>query len=430
MLTNCYSVFMKKQLKSLVASILGWQVKKLKSKNNFKIVAVVGSIGKTSTKYTIAQMLSGGMRVRYQKGNYNDLVSVPLVFFDESMPSLLNPLAWAGIFIRNQKQIRKNYAYDVVVVELGTDEPGQIAEFKRYIKADITVVSALTPEHMEQFKTLDAVIKEELSVAEYSDLIIYNKDLCPANAVSKLRNAMSYSNQTKADYYLTGIKRDGANFKVTFNGEKRFELEMTAVSETQLYSLLAGTTVAEMLGMGVIEIQKQAKTIKAMPGRMNVLRGKNDSTIIDDTYNASPEAVKMALETLMGFKAKKRIAILGSMNELGENSPEFHKDIGAMCDPKLINEVVTIGAQAREFLASAAEGAGCNVKSFDSPVDAGKYVAGLLDSDTVVLAKGSQNRVFSEEAVKKLLASKDDEKLLVRQSAEWINVKRKQFREV
>src|SRR5258708_17461591 len=143
-------------------------------KHHFKIIGVVGGIGKTSTKLAIAQSLGKTLRVRYQEGNYNDIVSVPLIFFGHPMPSLVNPFAWIKVFMDNAKQIRGEYPFDVVVVELGTDRPGQIAAFQKYLKLDYAVVTAIVPEHMEYFNDMQAVSSEELSVAGYSEKLIYN----------------------------------------------------------------------------------------------------------------------------------------------------------------------------------------------------------------------------------------------------------------
>jgi hypothetical protein len=120
--------------KDIVLIVLSWQVKRLQRRNDIKTVGVVGSYGKTSTKLAIARVLQKHFRVQYQEGNYNDIVSVPLVFFGEAMPSILNPIAWLLIFIRNELQLLKPYPYDIVVLELGTDGPGQIAAFKRYLR--------------------------------------------------------------------------------------------------------------------------------------------------------------------------------------------------------------------------------------------------------------------------------------------------------
>ena len=97
------------------------------------------------------------MRVRYQVGNYNDRLTVPLVIFGKSLPGLLNISAWFKILSENKKLIKADFPFDVVVVELGTDGPGQLNDFA-YLQPDISVVTSVAPEHMEFFKTLDAVV--------------------------------------------------------------------------------------------------------------------------------------------------------------------------------------------------------------------------------------------------------------------------------
>jgi len=160
---------------------------------------------------------------------------------------------------------------------------------------------------------------------------------------------------------------------------------------------------------------------------MQILDGVKDTIIIDDTYNASPIAVKAALDVLYAAKAKQRVAILGSMNELGVYSREAHQEVGAYCDPKRLDVVVTIGHDAKKWLAPVARERGCQVIDFTSPYEAGEYVSGKLQRGGVVLAKGSQNGVFTEEAIKPLLADPTDAAKLVRQSPYWITRKARQF---
>jgi UDP-N-acetylmuramyl pentapeptide synthase len=145
--------------------------------------------------------------------------------------------------------------------------------------------------------------------------------------------------------------------------------------------------------------------------------------IIDDTYNASPAAVKAALDSLYAIDTPQRIAILGMMNELGNLSPETHKKIGEYCDPKHLNLVVTIGKDANDFLAPAAEKRGCRVYKASDAKDAGEFVKKEMVQGATILAKGSQNGVFAEEAVKILLDDPSDRSKLVRQSEVWLKKK-------
>lgn len=401
---------MKNLAKKAVAAILGYQVRKLCKKNQIKIIGVAGSIGKTSTKLAIASVLKAGFRVRYQDGNYNDLVSVPLVFFGETLPSLFNPFDWLKLFWRNQKKLRRPYDYDVVVVELGSDGPGQIEQFKNYLDLEIGVVTGITPEHMQFFEDLGGVAKEEFAISRFSSLLLVNNDLCDEKYLKDIPQLLTYGIEKPGDFGPS---------EITSARDK---------SQAEQYSLLAAAAVGRKLAMQPAAIEKGLESIKPAPGRMQKLLGANGSTIIDDTYNSSPEAVKLALDYLYGIKTPQKIAILGNMNELGSYSETAHTEIGRLCDPKQLDLVVTIGPDANKFLAPAAEAKGCKVQTFDSPYQAGDYVKPHIQKGAVILAKGSQNGVFAEEAIKQLLANPADFSKLVRQSDGWLKVKQKVFK--
>lgn len=414
--------------RAAVCAVLESQVKRLRGKHHFKVVAVAGSAGKTSTKIAVARVLQATLRVRWQEGNYNDRVTVPLVFFDHVQPNIFNAFAWLKIFWRNERAIRRPYPFDVVVVELGTDGPGFIKEFA-YLKPDLAVITAVASEHMEYFGTLEAVAQEELGVLQYAKQIILNKDDIPA----KFLPSGSYPTYGLAGDVLYRVERHGAkglrSQTVTFYlGDKQTaKLDIPLLGEQGAKIALAAAVVAHLLGLTPKVIEEGLQSISTFMGRMQILDGIKGATIIDDTYNASPIAVKAALDVLYGGEAPQRIAILGGMNELGNYSEQAHKEVGAYCDPKKLDVVVTIGREAQDFLAPVARKRGCDVHSFLSPYDAGRFVREKLKDGAVVLAKGSQNGVFAEEALKSLLANKADEAKLVRQSSYWRGIKRKQF---
>lgn len=392
---------MKYLIKKILISILGWQVKRLCRKNNFRIIGVVGSIGKTSTKLAIAKVLASEKKVRFQEGNYNDIISVPLVFFGEKIPSVWNIFAWKWMIIKNEFKIRfLEYPYDFVVVELGTDAPGQIIQFKKYLHLDAAIVTAIAPEHMEFFKNIEKVAEEEWSVRFFGEKIFANRDLCQI---------------LPSDFDHNQISFYGKNI----NPKYKYE----TFSDAQIYSMSAAIAVAEFFKISENKINEALSKIKSFSGRMQKLKGLNSSTIIDDTYNASPKAVKMALDTLYKFDAPQRIAILGMMNELGETSKEEHEKVGRYCNPQFLDLVVTIGSDANKYLGPAARNNGCQVYEAKDSVSAGIYVKEKIKNNAVILVKGSQNGVFAEEAIKLLLADPSDTSKLVRQEKEWIKKK-------
>lgn len=421
---------MKNSLKKVVAAILGWQLKRLKKKNDFIVVAVAGSIGKTSTKLALAQVLSQAFKVQYQEGNYNDLVSVPLIFFGRELPNIFNPFAWLAVFLHNEKVIAKKYPYQIVVVELGSDAPGQMRQFERYLHVDIGVLTAIVPEHMVNFADMEAVANEELALAKFSTKVFANKDLVPPEYLGRLpKDTVTYGIKQMADIRMSNIHFSGdeAAFDIMYGAINFLHGEHEKITEPQLYSICAAVAVATELEMTTRAVDQGIKSIQPVAGRMQHLDGLNGAAIIDDSYNASPEAMIGALDTLYRMEASQKIAILGNMNELGGYSQREHQRIGEYCDPHELSFIATIGPDANKYLAPAAEARGCLVKAFAGPVEAGNFVKERLQPGTVVLVKGSQNGVFAEEAAKQLLAIPADAQKLVRQSNYWMKIKNKQF---
>lgn len=414
--------------KKIIVLVLAWQVRRLVARHKPYIIGVVGSIGKTSTKLAIAEALSTHTSVCYQKGNYNDLVSVPLVFFGHVMPSLLNPIAWIRIFVSNETVIRKTYPYKTIVLELGTDGPGQISAFHKYLQLDVAVVTAITPEHMEYFGDLDAVAREELAVTRFAKIVFANADLVNAKYLQDFTDIKDYA--IKAPATLTAQKivytEAGTDFSLKQQSDE-VQLHIAGFSTAHVYSALAAVAVVKEFGVSGDSLQKSLDAITPVSGRMQRLDGIYESTIIDDSYNASPEAVKSALDTVYRIDAPQKIVLLGNMNELGTMSPEAHTEIGNYCEPSHLSQVITLGPDANTYLAPAAKAKGCDVRSFDSPYEAGDYIATIITTGTLVLIKGSQNKVFAEEAIKPLLRNPADIARLVRQSEEWLAIKQKQF---
>lgn len=415
--------------RAVLCRMLEAQVQRLRKRHTFDVVMVVGSVGKTSTKMAIARTLSVSRRVQWQEGNYNDRVTVPLIFFGHNEPSIFNIPAWIRILLKNERIIKQPYPYQVVVVEVGPDGPGQMQAFA-YLKPELVVVTAVTPEHMEYFKTLDIVAEEELLALEFGDKALVNIDDVPAHYLQG-RLFQSYGMQSGAVYSVTDRKLRGhAGQHVTFKlGEKdAFSVDVALLGEQGAKVALAAAASAHILGIPLDDIQKGISDVTAFSGRMQILAGVQNSTLIDDSYNSTPIAAKAALDVLQSGNAPQRIAILGSMNELGDYSPEAHREVAEHCDPSKLDWVITIGKDARDYLAPLAKERGCQVKTFLDPYKAGRFVKKQLKEGAVVLAKGSQNGVFAEEALKQLLADQDDAAKLVRQSDAWMAAKARQFR--
>jgi UDP-N-acetylmuramoyl-tripeptide--D-alanyl-D-alanine ligase len=417
----------KKLGKALLCKLMEKQSRKLRQKYKFTVVAVAGSVGKTSTKLAIAKTLASSMRIRYQDGNYNDRLTVPLILFGHDQPGIFNLLAWAKILRDNNKQLRHGFPYDVVVVELGTDGPGQLRQFE-YLRPDITVVTAIAAEHMEYFGNLDAVAREELQPLAYSAKVVLNIDDISADYLPA--TPFTTYGLTNGDYHLERRQSEGINgqlIELKLSNNRTLKTSIASLGTQGAKICLAAIAVADIIGLTEDQIKAGLAEVKPAAGRLQVLSGINNSTILDDTYNATPSAMKAALDVLQSLEAPQRIAILGSMNELGKDSAEMHSSVGSVCNSELIDLIVTVGSQASEHLAQAARAQGCKVETFVNPYQAGHFVADHLEEGAIILAKGSQNGVFAEEALKMLLNKPGDAQKLVRQSDEWLKIKRSMF---
>lgn len=408
-------------------------IKYFKKHPEVKLITVAGSVGKTSTKQAVATLLSRKYRVALEEGNHNTHLSAPLAILGIEYPENVKSIgAWLSVFAAARKRIKWPTGTDVIIQELGTDHPDDMAQFARYLHPDIAVVTAVSPEHMEFFGTIEKVAEEELAAANMAQLAIINRDDIDGRFATFLTNPnlTTYGTTGAAEYRFEiqdfspegGYK--GEVIMAGYAGSVTATIKL--VGEHSLRPAMAAVAVATRLGLTPDEIKVGLGLLRAVPGRMNLLRGINDSTIIDDTYNSSPVAAASALQSLYSIQAPQRIALLGDMRELGASSPEEHKRLGELCDPSLLAWVVTVGEESEKYLAPVARARGCQVKSFMNAIDAGAFVRSVMEPGAVILAKGSQNTIYLEEAVKVLcVMSADDE--LVRQSSQWLDIKEKFF---
>ncbi|MFZ1300976.1 MAG: UDP-N-acetylmuramoyl-tripeptide--D-alanyl-D-alanine ligase [Candidatus Microsaccharimonas sp.] len=419
--------------KNYIRSKLERAVKKYFKKHpEVKLIVVVGSVGKTSTKVAVGTVLSEKFRVRLHEGNHNSELSAPLAILGVEYPEDIRKFGqWLAVFRAVKQRIKQSADVDVIVQELGTDRIGQIPAFGKYLHPDIAVVTAVSAEHMEYFKTIDNVAAEELSAANFSKQALINRDDINGVYAADIVNAniSTYGTNDVAEYrYDTSDYSFEDGFTGLFYApefSEAVETTLHLMGEHSIRAAVAAGAVGVKLGMTGPEIASGMQKIRAVSGRMNVLRGVNETILIDDTYNSSPLAVESALRALYQLKVPQKIAVLGSMNELGESSPAEHEALAQWCDPLQLTHLITVGEDAEKYLAPAARIHGCHTVSFKSPLEAGAYVHKYLEKGAAVLFKGSQGGIFLEEAIKVVLHSTDDEQKLVRQSPEWMAKKQK-----
>ena len=395
-----------------------------------KLIIVAGSVGKTTTKLAIGTVLSERFRVRVHEGNHNAELSAPLAILGIEYPeNVKSILAWLAVFKAARFRIDQPADVDVVIQEVGSDRIGQIPHAGSYLKPDIAVITAVSPEHMEFFGNIDIVAQEELAAANFSQSAIINRDDIPGRYANLLTNPSitTYGTGGSAEYYF--LEDDfsvDSGYKGKFiakDWDEPVEVNLKLLGEQSIRAAVGAGAVAVKLGMNSTEVGKGMNKITAVAGRMNLLRGVEDAIVIDDTYNSSPLAASSALKTLYSLPVAQKIAVLGDMNELGATSMVEHQTLGLMCDPNQLAWVVTVGSEAEKYLAPAARQQGCQVKSFKNALEAGAFVHSVLDKGAAILFKGSQGNIYLEEAVKVILHSTEEEGRLVRQSQSWLKRK-------
>ncbi len=419
--------------KNILRDMMERKVKQYFKNHKPTLVVITGSVGKTSTKNAIATVLSQKLRVRTHHGNHNMDMSVPPAVMGVEYPEEIRSIrAWLTVLKAMNIRIKEPKDVDVIIQEIGTNKPGDVPYFAKYLQPDIAVVTAVSEEHMEFFGSMDEVAKEELSVAGYSKFTVINRDDIEARFAqyANTNSLSTYGLGEQAEYRLEvepASPIEGRIGKIIAPEWGELPVTVQLIGDHALKSVAAAACVGAKLGLSTEDIAVGIGQVLPTEGRMQLLRGFKDSILVDDTYNSSPRAIAKALETLYAIEAPQRIAILGSMNELGSTSAIAHQEAGKLCDPTKLEWVITIGADAETYLAPAAQGRGCQVKSFKTPYQAGGFAHSVMKEGAVILAKGSQNGVFAEEALKMLLRDQNDKEKLVRQSESWIELKQEQF---
>lgn len=426
---------MKRFLKSVTAAFLAVLARAAIHRYKPRIVMVTGSVGKTSTKDAVAAALSARFLVRKSEKSYNSEIGVPLTIFGAKNP-WGNPFGWIGV-IKNALALAllPNHYPNLLVLEVGADRPGDLARMLRIATPDAVVVTRLPeiPVHVEAYESPEAVREEEFSpaygLAPGAPLIIPADDTyasamalrTPARIISYGTTADAGARVSNIGFYEEEGKIVGMCADVSCGEEGGTLVVRGSVGATQVLPPAAAIAVAGTFGIALSDTLGALAFYEPPAGRGRLLNGKHGTTLVDDSYNSSPAAVEEALKTLKQFPhAKRRIAVLGDMLELGRYSVAEHERIGALA-AKHADIVVAVGIRSRAIVTSAGE-AGMSEESimaFDDSATAAEALPELLREGDVILIKGSQS-VRTERIVEALLSDIGDRSKLVRQEHEWL----------
>jgi len=434
---------MKSRKKIYLEKILKYFATKALRKYKPRIVGVTGSVGKTSTKEAIYTVLASKFRVRKNEKNYNNEIGLPLsVLGLESGGGSL--LQWGIVLIRALGVIylgrKKNYP-EVLVLEMGADRPGDIKYLVDFLKSEVGVVTAVGISHLEFFKDKKQITREKSALVKYLNkegLAVLNYDDEEVRAmakdiqVEKIFYGFSESADVRASDIFFGYEKSkdhyggdvskikGISFKLSYDGATVPVRLMRSVGRPQIYAVLAATAVGIHFEMNLLEVSESLKNFQSPAGRLNIIEGIKNTMIIEDSYNAAPQSTLAALEVLEKIQARRKLAALGNMLELGEETESGHREVGRKV-AKVAQVLFVVGDKAR-FIADEAEKSGLdksNIFCYDSADEAKIPIQNKLQEGDVILIKGSQGarmELISEEIMRH---PEQAEKLLPRQTEEW-----------
>ena len=357
-------------MKQFIQNLIQQKARRVILKYKPRIVAITGSVGKTSTKRAVAAVLNSKFIVRTAEENYNNEFGVPLAVLGEKSPGR-SVFGWLRILLKRQKDFPQ-----ILVLEFGADKPGDISALCQLFPPEVGVVTAITPVHVENYgsdienlaaekcKLVESLPANGLAVLNGDDDRVRNFALkSHAPVVTYGFNSANIqggelSIKTREDFsFEPGEVFATTNFAVrTKNNVYEVQLK-NALGRSQVFAALAAIAVGEHFGLASNEMVSALAAVEPVNGRLRPLSGIKGSLIIDDSYNAAPASTAAALKVLSNFEPRedrRRIAVLGNMGELGTHSEAEHRNIGLQA-ATVVDLLVCVGNKAKGIAAGARE---------------------------------------------------------------------------
>jgi len=359
----------------------------IRRESGTKVVAITGSAGKTTTKEVTSELLAARYRVIRNRGNFNNHIGLPLSLVE----------------LRHRPEI--------AVVELGMNHAGEISTLVRVAEPDVRVWVNVGEAHLGFFASVDAIADAKAEILERaaaSTVLVANADdeRVAARTAGFAGRVVTFGIDRAADVKATNVMDrgiDGTSADVT-TPRGTTHMTIPLVGRANLENVLAATAVALQFDVPLDTIADRVARLAPAPHRGEVLKLANGVTVIDDSYNANPTAMKRALEVLTKTKAVRRVAVLGEMLELGTHTIALHEEVGRAAARAGIDALFTVGGEAAAALAAAAASAGMSaatIRHVATSDDASDIVEAYVARGDLVLVKGSRG-VKTDRVVERL----------------------------
>ena len=362
-----------------LGTLAAWLIGELKSNGKLKVVGITGSNGKTTTKNMLRAILSQVGNTIAPIESYNNKVGAPISI------------------------LRADLNTQFLVVEMGAEGLGSIAYLAKMAKPDVAVILKVGMAHAGEFGGIEttAKIKGELAEAlgEGSALVLNADDgLVTAMKDRTKATVHWFGTSLDAQYWASDISlsKSGTSFVLHWPDGEQSKLELSILGEHHIMNALAAATVASLLGASKAQIVQALEAMElAERWRMQRIVRPDGVTVINDAYNASPDSMKAALQTLaqLGRMGSRTIAVLGEMAELGEYSRHEHDSIGRLVVRLNIDQLVVVGDGAKLIHMGASQEGSWDGESkfFPTIAEALEYLRGILTDGDTVLVKSSKS---------------------------------------
>lgn len=362
---------------------LGLLAAEYRRRCNFKVVALTGSVGKTTTRHFIYHVLSKHFKCSQAPKNFNNEIGLPLSLLTADPDD------------------------EIVIVELGANHPGEIAYLSKIAAPDIALITNVRPAHLHGFGSLEIITAEKLAISrglrKDSSLFINADCTQLLDAAKKLhRPFLTFGQSDTADCRAKNLKSDGLTASLTIDGT---EIHVPLPGLAYAQNALAAWAICKHLGLTLDDFASALKTLPPVPMRTELLSIAT-LTVINDCYNANPASMKNALDILAKFaRSQKRRAVFicGDMAELGQYAERLHAELGMDIANKKIDALLTVGKLAKITAQSASKNAAHNfhTNSFEDTHSLCNNLHQFIKDSDIILVKGSRIAEL-ERAVEKL----------------------------
>ncbi len=346
---------------------------------DIKVVGVTGSVGKTSTKEFISAVLSKRYKVHKTKGNYNNQWGVPFTIF--------------GIDETSQ----------VAVIEMGISDMGEMDELARMARPDVAVITCIGESHLEFFKTRDGILQAKSEIFNYmkpNGAIILNGDDDKLSSVKTIKGikpefyGLTAMNDVSAEN-IDDKGLEGSDFNLVIRdggGKMSLRVSVPVPGQHNIYNALAAASVGLKMGISPLEIRAALAEMKNAEGRGNIINtGKY--MVLDDCYNAAPRSVESSIDLLMKMPGRK-VAILGDMLELGENSDKFHFKVGQYAGKAGVDVLICVGSSSEKTFMGAKMTTDKQVELMRNAGECIQSLPSILHDGDSILVKASNAMKF------------------------------------